>query len=282
MSVGIVEARLPLVPFGRGESRVAPPGGTTGARVRAAWPLARFCLSEGVDADVARQIEHMLTNRVRLARGRSIYRVGCEFKALYAIRTGACKTVLLTRAGQDQVAGYHIAGDVVGMDGIGSDAHECQAIALEDMDVCPLPFDEIERLTRLCMKFQHNVHRLLSQEGTRARAMMILLGTMRAEQRLGVFLLDLSQRYRERGYSSSEFVLRMTRAEIASYLGLKLETVSRMFSRFQHAGWISVDRRSIRLLDSAAMSRVVEGSTAHLEAVNGHASLAQANLTAVQ
>jgi len=275
MSVAIVEARVPLVPFGPGESRGASPDGTAGARARAAWPLARFCLSEGVDAEAARQIEHMLTNRIRLARGRSIYRVGCEFKALYAIRTGACKTVLLTRAGQDQVAGYHIAGDVVGMDGIGSDAHECQAIALEDID-------EIARLTRLCTKFQHNVHRLLSQEGTRARAMMILLGTMRAEQRLGVFLLDLSQRYRERGYSSSEFVLRMTRAEIASYLGLKLETVSRMFSRFQHAGWISVDRRSIRLLDSAAMSRVVEGSTAHLEAVNGHASLAQANLTAVQ
>lgn len=269
MSIAILETRLPQVPFGHGESRVVPRDGAAGASARAAWPIAKFCLSEGVDADVAKQVDRMLTNRVRLARGRSIYRVGCEFKALYAIRTGACKTVLLTRAGQDQVAGYHIAGDVVGMDGIGTDAHECQAIALEDMDVCPLPFDEIEHLSQLCARLQHNVHRLLSQEGTRARTMMILLGTMRAEQRLGVFLLDLSQRYRARGYSASEFVLRMTRAEIASYLGLKLETVSRMFSRFQHAGWISVERRSIRLLDPAAVSRVVEGSTVHLDAVNG-------------
>jgi CRP/FNR family transcriptional regulator len=268
MSIAIMESHLPQVPFGLGGTRAVPPDGAEGKPTRTAWPLPRFCLSEGVDADVAKEVDRMLTNRVRLARGRSIYRVGCEFKALYAIRTGACKTVLLTRAGQDQVAGYHIAGDVVGMDGIGSDAHECQAIALEDMDVCPLPFDDLERLSLLCTKLQHNLHKLLSYEGTRARTMMILLGTMRAEQRLGVFLLDLSQRYRARGYSASEFVLRMTRAEIASYLGLKLETVSRMFSRFQHAGWISVERRSIRLLDPAAVNRVVEGSTVHLDVVN--------------
>ena len=127
-------------------------------------------------------------------------------------------------------------GEIIGTDGIGTDSHGCQAVALEDTEVCALPFERIEALGRQNVRFQHNLHRLLSREIARERAVMMLLGTMHAEQRLAAFLLDLSQRYEVRGYSSSEFVLRMTREEIGSYLGLKLETVSRLFSRFQREG----------------------------------------------
>jgi len=159
--------------------------------------------------------------------------------------------------GHDQVAGYHMAGDLIGTDGIGGYSHDCEAIALEEMEVCVLPFNRCEELARQSAQFQRRLYRLLSQEITRERRVTMILGTMRAEQRLATFLLDLAQRYQERGYSSVEFVLRMTREEIGSYLGLKLETVSRLFSRFHEEGLIQVHGRVVKLLDRIALRNVV-------------------------
>jgi len=131
---------------------------------------------------------------------------------------------------------------------------------LEDTEVCALPFEQIENLSRRDGRVQRNIHRLLSREITRERNVMMLLGTMRAEQRLAAFLLDLSERYHERGYSSHEFVLRMTREEIGSYLGLKLETVSRLFSRFQREGLLQVQGRIVKLLDQPALKQILNGA----------------------
>ena len=188
-----------------------------------------------------------------------LFRVGDAFKTLYAIRMGSCKTALLARDGHDHVTGYHIAGEIIGMDGISTDIHDCRATALEDMEVCPLPFGKIENIARQSHRLRHNLVKLLAQEGTRARTMMMVLGRMSAEQRLAAFLLDLSQRYGQHGYSSCEFLLRMTREEIGSYLGLKLETVSRLFSRFHHDELIEVQGRAVKLLDRAAMNQMVDG-----------------------
>jgi CRP/FNR family transcriptional regulator, anaerobic regulatory protein len=225
-----------------------------------AWNLAEFCLSVGLDAVATPRIARLLAKRIRYRKGDILFRVGDGFNSLHAIHMGSCKTALLAKDGQDQIAGYHIAGEIIGMDGIGTNIHDCQATALEDMETCPLPFDQIEDIARHSNRFQHNLNQLLSRECTRARTMMIVLGKMNAEQRLAVFLLDLSQRYREHGYSSCEFVLRMTREEIGSYLGLQLETVSRLFSRFHHDGLIQVQGRAIKLLDRVAVSRLVDGS----------------------
>jgi CRP/FNR family transcriptional regulator len=148
-------------------------------------------------------------------------------------------------------------GEIVGLDGIGNDAYECEAIALEDSEVCTLPFESIEQVARDNAMFQHNLHRQLSREIGRQRTLMLLLGTMSAEQRLAAFLLDLSQRYQARGYSSSEFILRMTREEIGSYLGLKLETVSRLLSRLQREGLIQVQGRVVKLLERAGLKELV-------------------------
>jgi CRP/FNR family transcriptional regulator len=227
---------------------------------RSPWTRPDFCLSAGLDPDATSQFERLLTRRARLRKGDVLFRVGAEFHALYAIRAGSCKTVLLASDGHDQVAGFHMAGEIIGMDGVGTDNHECQATALEDTDVCPLPSDQVENLARRSDRFRHNLHRLLSREGVRAQTLMIVLGTMRAEQRLAVFLLDLSQRYRARGYSPCEFVLRMTREEIGSYLGLKLETVSRLFSRFQRDGLLQVQGRTVKLLDPVAVRQLVDCS----------------------
>jgi CRP/FNR family transcriptional regulator len=222
------------------------------------WKLTDFCLIAGPDAGAIPGGERILTVPTRFRKGAVLYRVGDSFDALFAIRFGSCKTVLLAESGRDQVVGYHMAGEVVGIDGVASEFHECQATALEDMEVCRLPFGEVERLARLSQQFGHGLHQLLSQESARAYTLMLVMGTMRAEQRLAFFLVDLSQRYQARGYSSCEFVLRMTRQEIGSYLGLKLETVSRLLSRFQREGLLQVEGRTVKLLDRVAVSQLVD------------------------
>ena len=218
--------------------------------------LANLALFTGLGAEELSLIERLLTTRIRLRRGDTLYRFGRAFDALYAIRVGSCKTVLLAHDGHDQVVGYHMVGDIVGTDGIASNVHECQATALDDVEVCRLPFDCIENIARFSDRFGHNLHMFLSQECARAQSRTLLLGTMRADQRLAVFLLDLSERYKARGFSSCEFVLRMTREEIGSYLGLKLETISRMFSRFQDRGLLQVQGRVVKLLDQGALRQI--------------------------
>ena len=140
---------------------------------------------------------------------------------------------------------------------LGTDRHGCQALALEDTEVCVLPFDRLEHLAQNVAALQRNLYQLLSKEISRDQNIMLLLGSMRAEERLAVFLINLSDRYRRRGYSSTEFVLRMTREEIGSYLGLKLETVGRLFSRFQEEGLIQVQGRAVKLLDPTALKQLI-------------------------
>jgi len=210
----------------------------------------------GLDVDIERRVEDLVTTRLRLCKGSTLYRAGEPFASLYAIQAGSLKTVLLAEDGTEQVAGYHMAGDVIGLDGIGGEDHQCEAIAQEDSDVCVLPFASIEQLGRSCPAFQHSIHRYLSHEIARQSSMMLLLGTMPAPRRLATFLLELSQRYQARGYSASEFILRMTRQEIGSYLGLKLETVSRLLARFHGSGLIHVQGRTVKLLDHGALKRL--------------------------
>jgi CRP/FNR family transcriptional regulator len=219
--------------------------------------MRELCLPIGLDRDALRQLDELVTKRLRLKKGEVLYRAGDPFTALFAIRMGSCKTTVLAEDGREQVAGYHMLGDVIGMDGIGTERHGCQAVALEDTECCVLPFDELGDLTRSVAPLQRNLYRALSTEIGRSQSAMLLLGSMRAEERLAAFLLNLSQRYRERGYSSTEFVLRMTREEIGSYLGLKLETVSRLFSRFHQEGLIQVQGRSVKLLDIAALKQLL-------------------------
>jgi len=145
-----------------------------------------------------------------------------------------------------------MAGEVLGMDGIGTGVHAADAIALEDSEVCVLPYAHLEE-----PRFQRQLHKVMSRELVRDQGVMMLLGTMRAEERLAAFLLNLSQRFVARGFSSSEFHLRMTREEIGSYLGLSLETVSRLFSRFQDDGLISVQQKHVCILDVPGLRAVM-------------------------
>ncbi len=219
--------------------------------------MRELCLPMGLETEDLKQVDALLGARIKLKKGETLYRAGEPFSALYAIRIGSLKTTVLAEDGREQVSGYHMLGDIVGLDGIGTDRHGCQAVALEDTDVCVLPFERIEELARSLPPLQHNLHKLLSKEIARDQNNMLLLGSMRAEERLAVFLLALADRYKKRGYSSTEYVLRMTREEIGSYLGLKLETVSRLFSRFQEEGLIQVQGRAVKLLDPTALKQIV-------------------------
>jgi CRP/FNR family transcriptional regulator len=219
--------------------------------------MRELCLPVGLSPDEIRQVDALVGSRVRLKKGDSLYRAGDTFSALYAIRLGSLKTTVLAEDGREQVSGYHMLGDIIGLDGIGSDRHGCQALALEDTEVCVLPFERLEDLARDLPPLQHNLYQFLSKEIARDHNIMLLLGSMRAEERLAVFLLNLADRYRRRGYSSTEFVLRMTREEIGSHLGLKLETVSRLFSRVHEDGLIQVQGRAIKLLNAAALKELI-------------------------
>jgi CRP/FNR family transcriptional regulator len=150
-----------------------------------------------------------------------------------------------------------MAGEIIGLDGIVNDQHSCDAIALEDAEVCVMPFDRIEEISREVTALQHHVHKIMSREIVREHGVMLLLGSMRAEERLAAFLLNLVQRLHSRGFSQSELVLRMTREEIGSYLGLKLETVSRTFSKFVDDGIVEVKQRHVRILNAEALQQMV-------------------------
>jgi len=219
--------------------------------------LREICLPCGLTGQDADRVEELVYTRRRVKRGESLYRAGDEFTLLYAVRSGFFKTVQTLEDGRDQVTGFHMGGEILGMDGIGPEKHGSNAVALEDSEVCVIPYARLVNLGREMHFLQRQFHKVMSREIVREHGVMLLLGTMRAEERLAAFLLSLSQRFTARGYSASEFNLRMTREEIGSYLGLKLETVSRAFSKFQEDGLISVQQKHIRILDVAGLRRVM-------------------------
>ncbi len=219
--------------------------------------MRTLCLPVGLSDTDIDELEGLLGNRTKLKKGDALFHNGAPFTALYAVKLGSLKTTVLSDDGREQVAGYHMAGDLLGLDGMGDDRHGCEAIALEDSELCVMPFTRIEELARHVPALQHNLHKFMSREIERDHRVMLLLGSMRAEERLAAFLLNLSERYKARGYSSTEFVLRMTREEIGSYLGLKLETVSRLFSKFQEEGLVMVAGRSIKIIDMPVLKQLV-------------------------
>jgi len=221
--------------------------------------LRELCLPVGMSPEQLERLDALIGTRRQVVRGEALFRIGEPFGALFAVRTGFFKTCVTSEEGRDQVTGFQMAGELLGLDGIGSDRHTCDAVALEDSQVCVIPFDMLEDLSREFSDLQRQFHRIMSREIVREHGVMLLLGGMRAEERLAAFLLNLTKRLQARGYSANSLVLRMTREEIGSYLGLKLETVSRAFSKFQDDGVLDVKQRHIHVLDPEALQKLVNG-----------------------
>ena len=219
--------------------------------------LKDLCLPCGMEEPDLERLDELRFGRRRVRSGDALYHAGERFQFVYAVRAGTFKSSLALADGREQVSGFHMAGELMGLDGVANGQHASSATALEDAEVCAIPHAHLNDLARSSTKMQMVISRLMSREIVREHSLMMLLGSMNAEERLAGFLLNLSQRLKARGYSSQEFHLRMSRAEIGSYLGMKLETVSRTFSAFQQQRLLEVDKRHIRILDLQGLERTV-------------------------
>ncbi|MDH0866310.1 cyclic nucleotide-binding domain-containing protein [Mitsuaria sp. GD03876] len=210
--------------------------------------LRQVCLPTGLPVADVEQLERMVSERRAVPRNTVLFKAGEAFEAIYIVRTGFFKTSAIAEDGREQVTGFHMAAEMLGLDGIFSGAHASQAVALEDSQICVVPYGRLEDVTREVDRVRRQFHRLMSRELVRDQGVMTMLGAMRAEKRVAVFLINLMRKLRARGFSSSSVVLRMTRDEIGSHLGLTLETVSRTFSRMQGDGLLEVRAREVRVL----------------------------------
>ena len=239
------------------------------ARSAAATPHAKpavacsSCCLKGVclPCDLGRteldRFDEIATAKRRVARGASLYHNGDRFESLHAVRSGSFKTVGVSRQGDEKITGFHLPGELLGLDAINGERHSYNAIALEDSEVCVIPFAQLEKMAMSMPALQHQLLRLLSGDISRDQGLMLLLGSMSAEQRLSAFLLSLSRRHKRLGFAANRFVLRMTREEIGNYLGLTLETVSRLLSRFHREGLVAVQQREIELKNVDGLMEMV-------------------------
>lgn len=222
--------------------------------------LAELCLPVDLNAEEMQKLDELSAVKRSFSRSDYLYRSGDKFRSLFAIHSGSFKTQILHEDGREQVTGFQMSGEIIGLDAISTDMHACEAVALENSVVCELPFNKLEKLSREIPTLQRHLYKIMSREIVRDQGIMLLLGSMRAEERLAVFLLNLSQRFAARGLSATRFQLRMSRQEIGSYLGLKLETVSRAFSHFQNEGLINVKVRAIEIINLAGLQACLNNS----------------------
>ncbi len=246
-TVSLPSPRISPVRVVRQAAEAAPP--STTKTLCSTCHLRDICLPSGMTEPDVNRLDGMMFARRRVLAGQTLYREGDRFQFIYAVRAGTLKSSLMLADGREQVSGFHIAGELVGLDGVAQGRHASAATALEDTEICAIPYAHLSDMACGAAGVHHVISRLMSREILREGSLMMLLGSMNADERLAAFLLNLSQRFGDRGYSEREFHLRMSRAEIGSYLGMKLETVSRTFTLLQQDGLLEVDKRHIRILD---------------------------------
>ena len=227
--------------------------------------LHELCLPLELQHDDMVELDRIIHKRRPLHRGDYLFRMGDPFRALYAVRSGCIKTYTSTDEGEEQVTGFHLPGELVGLDAITEGCHPCAARALETTSVCEIPYDRLEEISSHIPGLQRQLLRLMSREILTEQDTMIWLGKKSAEARLAALLVRFSESYRRRRFSPTEFHLSMSRTDIASYLGLAVETVSRLFTRFQSEGLLEVERKHLRLLDLEGLRRIAGIDSACLE-----------------
>lgn len=218
--------------------------------------LSDICLPIGMSPSDVALLDEFVQQRIRVPKGRELYGLGDKAEAIYGLRSGAMKTQLQDASGQIQITGFALPGEIIGMDGIGNATHVSQAVALEDSEVCVVKTEDIDRISPHLVVLQQQFRRLMSMEINRSHQMVMTLGTLRSEQRVAAFLLNISNRLAALGYSSRDFILRMSREEIGNYLGLTLETVSRLLSRFARENLIQIKQREVRILDRESLQEL--------------------------
>lgn len=221
--------------------------------------LGSLCLSTGLMPKDLDKLERIVKHNRPLHRNDHLFQENDPFHSLYIVKTGCIKTYLPAEDGGEQVLGFYLPGEFIGLDAIQSERHTCSAKVLETSAVCELPFTQLAELSQLIPGLQQQIFRLLSKEIADDSKMLAILGKKNAEERLASFLHGLSCRFRRRGFSATDFYLSMSRNEIGNYLGLAVETISRLFTRFQEEGLIQVDRKHIKLLDPDRINLIAFG-----------------------
>jgi CRP/FNR family transcriptional regulator len=218
--------------------------------------LRDLCLPAGLNNDDVDRVDRMVADRTSLAAGESLYHAGSPFRALYVIKSGALKSQAVSEGGELQILGFHLPGEIMGFDALASERHQCSAEALEASSVCRLPYAELERICAAVPGLQRQFMRLVSREIGDDHDHMAMMGRNQAISRLALFLHSLSKRQARLGRSADHLTLSMSRADLANYLGLVLETVSRLFGRLQEMGLIEVRRRDVKILDMAGLKEL--------------------------
>jgi len=221
--------------------------------------LADLCMPHGLRSEEVSQLDKIIKRLQPFQPGQHLFHAGDKSSSIFAVRSGALKSYCITADGDEQVLGFALPGELVGLDGLAGDNFSSTTVALETSSICELPFNRLEELCHMLPSLQKQMLRLVGKEITSDQQLLMLLGQRNAEERLASFLLSLSSRYRERGLSASEFNLPMSRQDIGNYLGLAIETVSRLFAHFQDDKLLSVNRKQIRIIDYARLKSIVNG-----------------------
>lgn len=225
--------------------------------------VSELCLAQGLSGAHVQQLDTLVGQRFKVRKGLALYRTGDPLRSLYAVHIGSFKTSVMSIDGREQVTGFQMPGELLGLDAISNDRHGCNAFALEDSEVCPIQFAQLEKLAGVLPSLQHNLNKTLSREIVRDHGKLMMLGNMNSDERLAAFLLNLSQGFSLRGYSARRFELKMRREEIASYLGLRLETICRGIAHLRDRGLVEISRRDVRIHDLEGLKQLVAGCHRH-------------------
>lgn len=222
----------------------------------AACALSQLCLPAGIDVDELSELERAVQQRRPLRRGQLLFDIGNAFHSLFVVRSGAFKTYSSTEQGELQILGFHLPGEIIGFDALAEDQHQCTAEALEQSSVCEVPFDALNEVSMRVPGLQRQLLRIASRELNMDHQHLSVMGRKQAQERLAIFLRSLSDRNRRLQLHHDDFVLPMSRQDIANYLGLVVETVSRLFTRFEEQGALKVERKRIRILKSDLLAEL--------------------------
>lgn len=223
-----------------------------------ACSLSELCLPRGLDDKELQQLDSLVERPLPMHNGDMLYQPEDEFGNLFAIRSGCVKTYMLGKNGEEMILGFHLPGEILGLDGLESGRHSVYAVALDTSSVCTLPYNRFDHLCEHLPNLRSQLHSLIGKEINQEHQHLMLLGSLTAEERLATFLISLSSRYEKRGFSATEFNLSMSRHDIGRYLGLAVETVSRLFSGFQDQGLLEVNRKNIRITNLDALKSLLE------------------------
>ncbi len=218
--------------------------------------LNSICLPLALEKDDIAQLDEIIQRSKPLQKHQHLYREGDGFQSIYAVRSGSLKAYKTTDDGREQVTGFYFPGEIIGMDGISNNAHASSAKALETAAVCEIPFSGLERLSSMMPSLQRHFFQLMSREITEDQMLITLLSKNAADERVAALMLSISARNARRKLSTTQFRLPMSRVDIGNYLGLTVETVSRVFSRMQKLGILCVDNKEIRILDLPALKKM--------------------------